>query len=136
MRLRRRRAARVTPPLQSMSDIAFLLLIFIMLVGLINYRREVAIDYAEAAGVENTSAGADLEIWIDGTGAYHLEGVPSGLDELEAGVAAVLDRDPDTRVHLIADRAAPFERANSVLDLLKRRGHRLVSLVVKDETAP
>ncbi|GHV74974.1 hypothetical protein AGMMS49940_22760 [Spirochaetia bacterium] len=43
MNLKRRKRDFIVP-MNSMSDVAFLLLVFIMLVSLINYRREVKID--------------------------------------------------------------------------------------------
>jgi biopolymer transport protein ExbD len=46
-----------------MSDVAFLLLIFIMLVALINYRKEVKIEYPEAATAMRTSEHKNLEVW-------------------------------------------------------------------------
>lgn len=56
-------------PINSMSDIAFLLLIFIMLISLINYRREIKINYAEAEFQEVTQSENNLEIWINAISA-------------------------------------------------------------------
>ena len=64
MKLRRGKKF-VSVPLFSTSDIAFLLLIFIMLVSLINYRQEVHIDFPEAEMALRTTAEKNLEIWID-----------------------------------------------------------------------
>jgi biopolymer transport protein ExbD len=116
-----------------MSDIAFLLLIFIMLVALINYRREVKIEYPEAKTALRTSAEKNLEIWIDGEGGIYLDGVPAGRREVEDRTAALYRTAPDTRIHIIADRNTPYEKIAGVLEILQILQYRVVSFVVKDE---
>ena len=68
MNITRRKRRRSILPINSMSDIAFLLLIFIMLISLINYRREIKISYPEAEFQEVTQADKNLEIWINQLG--------------------------------------------------------------------
>jgi biopolymer transport protein ExbD len=119
-------------PLNSMSDVAFLLLIFIMLVALINYRREVKIEYPEATTVLRTSAEKNLEIWIDRDGEVYLDGDPAALRDVEDTVADLYRRAPDTRLHIIADRNTPYEKINGVLEILQILQYRVVSFVVKE----
>jgi biopolymer transport protein ExbD len=115
-----------------MSDVAFLLLIFIMLVALINYRREVKIEYPEAQSAKRTSAEKNLEIWIDRAGGVYLDGLPASLAEIETEVDNLYRTAPDTRIHIIADRDTSFERVNRVLGILQILQYRVVSFVVKD----
>jgi biopolymer transport protein ExbD len=115
-----------------MSDVAFLLLIFIMLVSLINYRKEVKIDYPEAKNAKKTSSDNNLEIWVDRGGELYLNGVPSDLLAIENGIIATYQTAPDTRIHIIADRDTPFEYVNRVLQMLQLLQYRVVSFVVKD----
>ncbi|GHV75676.1 biopolymer transporter ExbD [Spirochaetia bacterium] len=131
MNLRRRKRDFIVP-MNSMSDVAFLLLIFIMLVSLINYRREVKIDYPEAAAALRTSAEKNLEIWVDKAGAVYLDGLPSNLNEIEIAITDIYRDAPDTRVHIIADRDTPFAEVNKVLQTLQLLQYRVVSFVVKD----
>jgi biopolymer transport protein ExbD len=118
--------------MNSMSDVAFLLLIFIMLVSLINYRREVKIDYPEAEAAKKTSAEKNLEIWVDRGGVVYLDGVPSSLGAIEIAITDIYRNSPDTRVHIIADRDTPFVEVNKVLRVLQLLQYRVVSFVVKD----
>jgi biopolymer transport protein ExbD len=118
-------------PLSSMSDVAFLLLIFIMLVSLINYRREVKIAYPEAEAAKKTSAENNLEIWVDKAGKLYLDGIESDVTAIEDGIISAYRTAPDTRVHIIADKDTPFEYVNRVLSLLQILQYRVVSLVVK-----
>ena len=129
MKLRRKRKT-VSVPLFSTSDIAFLLLIFIMLVSLINYREEVNIDFAEARTALRTSAERNLEVWIDDNGAVYLDGIPADHRAVEDAIAELHVAAPDTRVHIIADRNVTYDNVNSVLEILQVFEHRLVSFVV------
>jgi biopolymer transport protein ExbD len=131
MKIARRRKKMVVP-LNSMSDVAFLLLIFIMLVSLINYRREVKIDYPEANTAKKTSAEHNLEIWVDRTGGLYLDGAPSDLATIENGIIDTYRKAPNTQIHIIADRETPFEYVNRVLQVLQVLQYRVVSFVVKD----
>jgi biopolymer transport protein ExbD len=128
----RRKRKHFLIPLNSMSDVAFLLLIFIMLVALINYRREVKIEYPEAQSAKRTSAEKNLEIWIDRSGGVYLDGLPASLAEVETEVDNLYRTAPDTRIHIIADRDTSFERVNRVLGILQILQYRVVSFVVKD----
>ena len=132
MKLRRERKMPIVP-MNAMSDVAFLLLIFIMLVALINYRREVKIEYPEAETAKRTSAEKNLEIWINVSGALYLNGAPANLAEIENAVGAVYRDAPDTRVHVIADKNTPFRATNSVLEPLQILEYRVVSFVVKND---
>ena len=132
MRLNRRRKA-FSIPVSSMSDVAFLLLIFIMLVSLINYRKEVKIQYPEAETANKVSAEKNLEIWVDSSGKLYLNGDLSSLVQVERGIVEAYRTAPDTRVHIIADRDTPFENIHKVLNILQILQHRVVSFVVKNE---
>ena len=116
-----------------MSDVAFLLLIFIMLVSLINYRKTVKIDYPEAATAKRVSDEKNLEIWVDRAGLLYLDGSACSPAEVERGIVDAYRTAPDTRVHIIADRDTPFEHIHQVLDILQLLQYRVVSFVVKNE---
>jgi len=116
----------------STSDIAFLLLIFIMLVSLINYRVEVKIDYPEAKTALRTSEEKNLEIWIDIEGRIYLDGIPADHLGLEQKIQELYRTAPDTRVHVIADKNTSYEKINEVLEVMQILQYRVVSFVVKN----
>ncbi|MDR1024465.1 MAG: biopolymer transporter ExbD [Treponema sp.] len=132
MKLRRSPRKDFLIPLSSMSDVAFLLLIFIMLVSLINYRREVKIEYPEARKIARTGAVKNLEVWIDREGLLYLDGVAGDLEELQNAVDEIYRSAPDTRLHIIADRNTPYRYLNEVIAVLQILQYRVVSFVVKD----
>jgi biopolymer transport protein ExbD len=131
MKLKRKRKV-FSIPMNSMSDVAFLLLIFIMLVALINYRKEVKIEYPEASTAMRTSADKNLEVWIDREGGIYLDGDAAEFHELESKIARLYITDPDTRVHIIADRNTAYEKINNVIEVLQILQYRVVSFVVKN----
>jgi biopolymer transport protein ExbD len=130
MNFRRQRKPFIIP-LSSMSDIGFLLLIFIMLVSLINYRKEVKIDYPEAQRALRTTEEKNLEVWIDLEGGIYLDGEPADRYALEQKITNLYVSAPDTRVHIIADKNTPYENINSVLEIMQLLQYRVVSFVVK-----
>jgi len=121
----------ISVPLFSTSDIAFLLLIFIMLVSLINYRVEVKIDYPEARTALRTTAEKNLEVWVNSNGDIFLDGLASDRISFERKVADLYISAPDTRIHIIADKNTPYKHINSVLEIMQVLQYRVVSFVVK-----
>jgi biopolymer transport protein ExbD len=120
-------------PMNAMSDVAFLLLIFIMLVSLINYRKEVKIDYPEAAeSVKKLNENNNLELWVDKSGSVYMDGISSNLGEIENAVGELYRTAPDTQIHIIADRDVPFVRVNAILEILQLLEYRVVTFVVQD----
>ncbi|MCL2271232.1 MAG: biopolymer transporter ExbD [Treponema sp.] len=118
-------------PIFSTSDIAFLLLIFIMLVSLINYRKEIKIDYPQAKSALNTTAEKNLEVWIDFEGRIFMDGETADFRSLERKIANVYIASPDTRVHIIADKNTPYKNINSVLEIFQILQYRVISFSVK-----
>ncbi len=131
MKLRRPRR-KPTVPVNAMSDIAFLLLIFIMLISLINYRQEVPIDYPEAERAEITQADKNLELWVQKSGDLFHDGKRISLRDAEVLIVDAVVADPAVRIHILADRATPYRHVAGVLEVLQTLQHRVVSLVVSE----
>ena len=110
----------------SMSDIGFLLLIFIMLISLMNQRYEEHIEYSEAVKLERTQVEHNFEIWIQKDGKI------VNLQTLERLIIERIAENPDARIHVIADKNTPYKHVNSVISILQFLQHRVVSFVVKE----
>lgn len=128
---RRKRKASIATA--SMSDIGFLLLIFIMLISLINQRHEEKIEYSEAKILEKTQVEKNLEIWIKQDGSVFVEGNQITPQNLELLIAGKIAEEPTARIHIIADRNTPYKYINDVISVLQLLQHRVVSFVVKEE---
>lgn len=116
----------------SMSDIGFLLLIFIMLISLMNQRYEEKINYSESTALERTQADSNFEIWIQKNGVISAEGKELDSVGLERAVVSAIAKNPNVRIHVIADRDTPYKYVNSVVGVLQSLQHRVVSFVVKE----
>lgn len=116
----------------SMSDIGFLLLIFIMLISLMNQRYEEKINYSESTSLERTQADSNFEIWIQKNGVISAEGKDLDSVGLERAVVSAIAANPNVRIHVIADRDTPYKYVNSVVGVLQSLQHRVVSFVVKE----
>lgn len=132
MKIKRAKIKSAQIPISSMSDISFLLLIFIMLITLINYRKEIKIDYPEAAHHEVTQDKRNLEIWINADGEMFYKGSPINLTELEKVIVDTIIEKPDVRIHIIADKHTKYKNIAGVMNILRLLQHRVVSLVVKE----
>lgn len=128
---RRKRKASIATA--SMSDIGFLLLIFIMLISLINQRHEEKIEYSEAKILEKTQEEKNLEIWIKKDGGIFVEGNQISSESLELLIAGKIAEEPTARIHIIADKNTPYKFINDVVNVLQLLQHRVVSFVVKEE---
>lgn len=118
----------------SMSDIGFLLLIFIMLISLMNQRYEEKINYSESTVLERTQADANFEIWVQKNGVISADGEILDAVGLERAVVGAIAENPGVRIHIIADKDTPYKYVNSVVGILQSLQHRVVSFVIKERT--
>jgi biopolymer transport protein ExbD len=130
MKVARSRRRGPIVSVNAMSDIAFLLLIFIMLISLINYREEIPISYPEAENPEVTEADKNIEIWVTEDGSLYYDGDRVPLGQVEGIIADAVAEDPSARIHILADRDTPYRHVNGVVEVLQLLQHRVVSFVV------
>ncbi len=116
----------------SMSDIGFLLLIFIMLISLMNQRYEEKINYPESSIVERTQADSNFEIWIQKDGVISANGIQHNSLSLERAIVTAVAENPNVRIHIIADKDTPYKYINSVVEVLQLLQHRVVSFVIDE----
>lgn len=117
----------------SMSDIGFLLLIFIMLISLMNQRYEEKIIYSESTVLEKTQADKNFEIWIQRNGVISADGNVLNAVSLEKAIVSAIAENPNVRIHVIADKDTPYKYVNEVVMVLQTLQHRVVSFVVKEK---
>ena len=117
----------------SMSDIGFLLLIFIMLISLMNQRYEEKINYSESAVLERTQADENFEIWVQNNGIVSADGQIVDAVALEKAIVTAIAQNPNVRIHIIADKDTPYKYINGVTSILQSLQHRVVSFVVKEK---
>lgn len=127
---RKRRSASITT--SSMSDIGFLLLIFIMLISIMNQRFKEPIEYSEAKQLQKTSLEHNFEIWIQKNGTISADRQNATPEILESLVVSAITEHLDVQIHIIADKNTPYKYINSVIQVLQPLQHRAVSFVAKE----
>ena len=130
LKMKRRNPSITT---SSMSDIGFLLLIFIMLISLMNQRYEEKINYSESTVLERTQADSNFEIWVQKNGIISADGKELDSISLEKAIVGAIAENPSVRIHVIADKDTPYKYVNSVVAVLQSLQHRVVSFVVKEK---
>lgn len=120
-------------PISAMSDIAFLLLIFIMLVSLINYHKTIKIDYAVGESLVKTDQNKNIEIWVDKNGSIFYEGKIITLDDVKGIIIdAYFNSKTKTRFHIVADRDVEYRHINKVIEIFQELQIDTVSFVAKE----
>lgn len=107
-----------------MVDVLFNLLIFFLLAtSMVQAQREmkVALPQTVAAG-PISAALREIVISIDAQGRLDLSGRPATLAELDAALRAAVQTNPDQKVSVRGDRAAPYANIAAVLDACKGAG--------------
>lgn len=117
----------------SMSDIGFLLLIFIMLISLMNQRYEEKINYSESSVLERTQADENFEIWVQSNGVVSADENILDAAALEKAIVGAIAKNPNVRIHIIADKDTPYKYINGVTSILQSLQHRVVSFVAKEK---
>ena len=130
LKMKRRNPSITT---SSMSDIGFLLLIFIMLISLMNQRYEEKINYSESTVLARTQADSNFEIWVQKNGIISADGNELDSISLEKAIVGAIAENPSVRIHVIADKDTPYKYVNSVVAVLQSLQHRVVSFVVKEK---
>lgn len=135
MKIRRERRRYPIIPISAMSDIAFLLLIFIMLASLINYHKEIKIDYAVAENQTKTDENKNFEIWVDKNGIFFYEGNQIKIEDLKNLLESSFysSKGQKIRYHIIADKDVKYKYINALIELFQEIQIDNVSLVVKEK---
>lgn len=132
MPIRRRKKLKIMIPLASMGDIAFLLIIFFMLVS--DFMKDNQdLDPAAGADVAELASG-DVSVVLDRDGILWLNGLEVGVQDLGPAVEILIERRrEDGLVHLNIHRDLRRSDFMPVIEALSGVGARL-ALVGQQET--
>lgn len=124
MPIRRRKKTKLLIPLASMGDIAFLLIIFFMLVA--DFMRDnQQLDPAAGADVAELPAG-EVSVVLDQNGILWLQGLEVSVHDLGPAVEILIERRrEDGVVHLNIHRDLPRGEFMPVIEALSGVGARL-----------
>ena len=123
---RRKKRRKIQVPVASMGDIAFLLIIFFLLLSEFARDKDLPIDLPTSQQVKKTETVAAARIAIDAKGVIYFDGdrVDSAKD-VEWGVRALLARtvaDEERHVQFKCDATLPKETFEPVLKAIAEGG--------------
>lgn len=121
MKIKRKTRIQNIIPVASMSDIAFLLLIFFMLSSMANLKKGPTIENPKAKQI---SALPDtikkFEIMVDKQGLIFFEGMYRTPEEITNFFTTRIIQYPNLYIELNADEATEYEKIDSVIKALQQ----------------
>ena len=126
MRRRIKKRRKITIPVASMGDIAFLLIIFFLVCSEMAKERSLEVTLPRSSSVEKSKASAAARVGIDRNGEIYLDGVKvAGAKDVEWGIRAILANtvsDEQRHVQFTCDAALPKETFEPVLQAIAEAG--------------
>ena len=127
MRITRPQRAQIAESVLPMINVVFLLLIFFMLAGALTSADIFEIDPPESDSADPALPSPAL-LLLDAEGRLALDAVIIDDRSLTHVIAARLESEPDTDIHLKADAEVPTERVVAVMQALLDAGVDTVTL--------
>lgn len=121
------RKKRIQPmlPLASMGDIAFLLIIFFMLVA--KFMKNVNVDLEKPQSEEvQTVETARIEVTVDADGVIRLQGIECGAAELGSAIDAMVGSDREQTVEVTIDKRLSRDIYMPVMEGLAESGAKIM----------
>ena len=123
----------------ALIDVLIVLLIFLMVTTTFKMQPALKLALPESSQAQKSGANETppLIISIDKDGNLRLgeQNLPVTLDSLRHELLARVEKDPELRVALSADKAAPFGQIVRVMDATKEAKIRMVSAFTKEAKA-
>ena len=134
MKFRRQRLEDVSVNLTPLIDVVFLLLIFFMVSTTFTKETQLSIDLPEAQGQAKASEGDEIEILIDETGRYRVNGqglVDSTTRTLQAAIYKISAGDTTLPMIITADAQAAHEDVVRAMDAAGQMGFVHLSITTR-----
>lgn len=139
MKIKRKTGIKSIIPVSSMSDIAFLLLIFLMLSSIMNMKKGPTINPPFAKEVSTPEERQKFEIIVDQNGNYFHEGSYRLAEEITTIFSSRVLANPQLMVEISADENTTYDKIDTLKDALQAaEAYSLlfVSKKIKDEPKP
>ncbi len=125
MNFSRTETDRLEVNITPLIDVVFLLLIFFMVTTTFNQQAELRVDLPEASSEEQSLDVLPIEITIDTSGAYYVNGVSLLYNEastLMRSLQKIISDDKDRGVIIRADASTPHQAVITAMDTVSRLG--------------
>lgn len=134
MKFRRQRRDEVGINLTPLIDVVFLLLIFFMVSTTFTRETQLSIDLPEASGPLKEQAGEQIEILIDESGSYRVNGqglVDSRMRTLQAAIYKLSAGDTTLPLVITADAQAAHQDVVRAMDAAGQMGFVHLSITTR-----
>ena len=122
----KKKRRHIPVPLASMGDIAFLLIIFFMLLSEFAKDKDLDLDSPISAQVQKPQFPIAVRVAIDKQGRFYLDGQQvENAKDIEWGVRALLDKtvtDDQRRVEFKCDKSLTFKEFDPVIKAIVEAG--------------
>ncbi len=135
MRFRRQTNAEVSVNLTPLIDVVFLLLIFFMVSTTFTKETHLSLDLPEATGEEQEVKITQIEIIVDVSGQYVINGRSLVSSKLETVIAALREAsagDVEMPLVITADANTPHQAVITAMDAAGQLGFSKLSLSTKN----
>ena len=116
--------------MSSMTDIVFLLLIFFLVTSTLVNPNALKLLLPKSTGQVGAKATASVSIkdWGDDVYTYHINGRqdPVEFDELETGLAEILQEQEDPTFSIFSDESVPIKEIVQVMNIAKRNHYKVI----------
>ncbi|MAT93963.1 MAG: biopolymer transporter ExbD [Halioglobus sp.] len=139
MKFRRQRREEVGINLTPLIDIVFLLLIFFMVSTTFTRETQLSIDLPEAEGRPQATVEEQIEILVDESGGYRVNGralVDSRLRTLQAAIYKESAGDTTLPMIITADAQAAHQDVVRAMDAAGQMGFIHLSITTRQPAAP
>jgi biopolymer transport protein ExbD len=138
-RVHRRRQAP-TVIIVALIDVLIVLLIFLMVTSTFKQQPSLRLALPESSQAHKTGANeeAPLIVTIDDKGNLRLgaESRPVTPDQLKTELLSLVDKKPDLKLAISADKSAPFGEIIKVMDAAKEAHIKIVNAFTKEAATP
>ncbi|RLQ23089.1 biopolymer transporter ExbD [Seongchinamella sediminis] len=137
MKFRRQRLDDVTINLTPLIDVVFLLLIFFMVSTTFTRETQLSVDLPEAQGQLKEAQGEEIEILIDESGRYRVNGqglVDNRMRTLQAAIYKISAGDTTLPMIITADAQAAHEDVVRAMDAAGQMGFVHLSITTRQPT--
>ncbi len=134
MKFRRQRLEEVSINLTPLIDVVFLLLIFFMVSTTFTRETQLSIDLPEATGEARENTGEEIEILIDESGRYRVNGrglADNRLRTLQAAIYKLSAGDTTLPMIISADAQAAHEDVVRAMDAAGQMGFVHLSITTR-----
>ncbi len=135
MKIKRKKEHEAYIPTASMSDIAFLLILFFMVTTVFRVEKGIPITLPKAKATERIRLRRNTtNVWVDREGRIVIDDKLVSLSLLGVKIQEKLTENPDLIVILRADHYAKYKTVNQVIEKLREVGALKLTFATEYET--